>query len=62
MRREEVALQLTLKAMDNMNTIGINIKREDHSEEAFKQVQQFNAKQVYEFYNTVLENLKKCEE
>ena len=58
MSKEEIALQLTLKAIDkdafNFRSSNLN----NPSDKILEEVQKSNAKQVYEFYNAILENIK----
>lgn len=57
MDKSEIALQLTLKAMDS-NVIQTNGRNDGAKEE----VNAFNAKQISDFYNSVYATIKTEEE
>ena len=58
MDKSEIALQLTLKAMDSSNVIQTIGRNEGTREE----VNAFNAKQISDFYNSVYAAIKTDEE
>ena len=58
MDKSEIALQLTLKAMDSSNVIHTIGKNEGTREEASA----FNAKQISDFYNSVYAAIKTDDE
>ena len=56
MTKEEIAMQFTLKAFD-LDKLALKPNPGDTAEVIHEKIQRFNAKQVHEFYNKILENL-----
>lgn len=55
MDKHEIALQLTLKALDNNNNLLICYQNYDYySQEKAEEQNAFNAKQISDFYNAIL--------